>query len=87
MDVEERVCTLSPPLKNQALQCIRDAMQGRIEKDIATDIKRAMDAVDCGTWQCIVGEDFGASLCFENKHLLFVKVQQRHILLFRSHDE
>ncbi|GBG28967.1 Dynein light chain 1, cytoplasmic [Hondaea fermentalgiana] len=84
-----KACHMAPETRDKALGFIADAVaQGKVEKDVATQIKRNMDAQDAaGTWHCIVGQDFGASLCFENKHLLFVKADEKHILLFRSFDQ
>mmetsp|Transcript_11197 Transcript_11197/g.21852 ORF Transcript_11197/g.21852 Transcript_11197/m.21852 type:complete len:99 (-) Transcript_11197:969-1265(-) len=84
-----KVCRLDPDAQSKALGFISEAIsQGKVEKDIATQIKRNMDNMDNGgTWHCIVGQDFGASLCFDNKHLLFVKADDKHILLFRSFDQ
>eukprot|EP00516_Mucochytrium_quahogii_P008968 CAMPEP_0203773602 /NCGR_PEP_ID=MMETSP0099_2-20121227/4758_1 /ASSEMBLY_ACC=CAM_ASM_000209 /TAXON_ID=96639 /ORGANISM=" , Strain NY0313808BC1" /LENGTH=103 /DNA_ID=CAMNT_0050671469 /DNA_START=380 /DNA_END=687 /DNA_ORIENTATION=- len=83
---EVKTCKMSPDVEKTAIEVILEALMiGKVEKDIATMIKRSMDAKDLGgTWHSIVGQDFGASLCFDNKHLLFMKAQDRHILLFRS---
>ncbi len=53
----------------------------------ATSIKRSMDAATSSTWHCIVGADFGCSLAFENKHLLFLQADGKHVLLFKSFDQ
>ena len=88
-DIEIRSSNLLPDLQAQALGFIADALsQGRIEKDAATVIKRAMDDAHKGqTWHCIVGQDFGASLNLDSKNLLFVRAQDKHVLLFRSFDQ
>lgn len=86
--VQVKMSNMALALQNAAVGFITDALEhGKVEKDMATEIKRNMDATEeGGTWHCIVGQDFGCSLCFENKFLLFVKANEKHVLLFRSYD-
>lgn len=82
-------CSMGPEIERVAVEIILEALGNcKIEKDAATVIKRGMDGTSSvgGTWHCIVGNDFGASLCFDNKHLLFLKTADKHVLLFRSFD-
>jgi len=80
---------MPPELQKTALEFIVEAMtELKVEKDISTQIKRKMDQADHGsTWHCIIGKEFGASVCFENKALLFVHANDGHILLFKSCDQ
>mmetsp|Transcript_593 Transcript_593/g.1121 ORF Transcript_593/g.1121 Transcript_593/m.1121 type:complete len:103 (+) Transcript_593:139-447(+) len=86
---EIRTSTMPPEVQEVAVDCILEGLvNGKVEKDIATMIKRGMDSTESGgTWHCIVGQDFGASLCFDNKYLMFLVAQDKHVLLFRSFDQ
>lgn len=78
-------CTMSPSVRELAISVILDAMATtKVEKDIATKIKRKFDDSDGGTWHCIVGKDFGVSLCFDANNLIFLKTENKHVLLFKS---
>jgi hypothetical protein len=37
-------------------------------------VKQAAEAKFEGTWHCIVGQNFGCSVCFAAKHLLFARI-------------
>lgn len=81
--------SLSSALSAQALQIVSESMVGvAVEKDAASKVKRKMDELHGGTWHCIVGSDFGVSLCYETKNLMFMKSTEggKHVLLFKSYD-
>jgi len=60
-------------MQAQAFLCINKAMdQYKIEKDIATHIKKHFDENSAGTWHCVLGKTFGASICHETKYLLYL---------------
>jgi hypothetical protein len=79
---------LQPPLVPQK---INDALdQFKIEKDIATFMKKEFDTNHAGedgnaTWHCVVGKSFGCSITHETKFVLFFECEGSHILLFKSH--
>ena len=78
----------NPPLVPQK---INDALdQFKIEKDIATFMKKEFDTNHAGedgnaTWHCVVGKSFGCSITHETKFVLFFECEGSHILIFKSH--
>jgi hypothetical protein len=63
------------------------AKEGNDEKDYAKWLKTAMDkAFPNTTWHCIVGTHFAVSIAHATKNLIFLQVQHRSVLLFRSQD-
>eukprot|EP00750_Incisomonas_marina_P006495 INCI14590.1.p1 GENE.INCI14590.1~~INCI14590.1.p1 ORF type:complete len:117 (+),score=32.35 INCI14590.1:111-461(+) len=46
----------------------------KIEKDVAQHVKSSAEAKFEGTWHCIVGQNFGCSVCFSAKHLYFARI-------------
>ena len=58
----------------------------KIEKDIATDLKKQFDESYSGSWNCVVGTNFGVSITHETKYLKYMSRAKTHILLFRAAD-
>jgi len=83
---EIKCCSMSLDLQERVMPFILDFAENKTEKDAATKLKRKLDELDGETWHCIVGGDFGASLCYDAKNLLFVKAGDKHVLLFKSFD-
>lgn len=71
--------------------CIAAAAQAseeaKIEKDVATRIKKALDEQLTGTWHVVVGESYGCSVTHETKFIFFFKIGLVHYLMFRSLDD
>jgi dynein light chain LC8-type len=55
-----------------------------IEKDVATEVKKAFDEEHGGTWHCVVGRNFGCSVTHQTKYLVFFQLDQSFVLLFCS---
>ena len=55
-----------------------------IMQDMATYVKKKMDEEFGGTWQCIVGRNFGSSITHDTKYVMFFQLDQMHVLLFKS---
>eukprot|EP01007_Sphenomonas_quadrangularis_P001236 NODE_2151_length_666_cov_61.768233_g1814_i0.p1 GENE.NODE_2151_length_666_cov_61.768233_g1814_i0~~NODE_2151_length_666_cov_61.768233_g1814_i0.p1 ORF type:complete len:91 (+),score=6.70 NODE_2151_length_666_cov_61.768233_g1814_i0:90-362(+) len=55
-----------------------------LERDISTHIKREMEKKHKGTWQCIVGRNFGSFVTHETKSYLYFYYGQMAILLFKT---
>eukprot|EP01031_Cornospumella_fuschlensis_P040336 gene40336-49156_t len=55
-----------------------------IEKDVATYVKKKCDEQLGGTWHVVVGRNFGCSITHDTKHVLFVQLEQMHVLVFKS---
>lgn len=53
-------------------------------QDIATYVKKKCDEVLSGTWHCVVGRNFGCSITHDTKFVLFLQVDQMHVLIFKS---
>eukprot|EP01006_Ploeotia_vitrea_P057705 TRINITY_DN68201_c4_g1_i1.p2 TRINITY_DN68201_c4_g1~~TRINITY_DN68201_c4_g1_i1.p2 ORF type:complete len:104 (-),score=10.30 TRINITY_DN68201_c4_g1_i1:1710-1985(-) len=55
-----------------------------LEKDISTSIKREFEKKHKGTWQCIVGRNFGSFVTHETKAYIYFYHGQMAILLFKT---
>eukprot|EP00753_Platysulcus_tardus_P021302 PLAT8804.1.p2 GENE.PLAT8804.1~~PLAT8804.1.p2 ORF type:complete len:109 (+),score=38.23 PLAT8804.1:41-328(+) len=76
---------MPPDMQAFALEHTRAALSAYpIEKDVATAVKKAFDEKWGGTWHCIVGRTFGCAITHETKYLIFFKVGQVNVLLFKS---
>ena len=64
-------------------------MDNKIDKDVATTLKKKFDAHDTygGTWHCIVGKNFGCSITHETQYSMFFEINGQHFLLFKSKDQ
>ena len=56
----------------------------KIEKDIATFIKKQYDEKFSGTWHCVVGKCYGCSITHETKYLFFFICAGHYVLIFQS---
>ena len=76
-------------LKAHVFEVARDAVGAHnIDKDIATSLKKKLDAHETygGTWHCIVGKNFGCSVCHETECSVFFEIGGTYFLLFKSKD-
>lgn len=72
-------------MKNQALKAYDEAkLVHKIEKDLATAVKRTFDEHQGPTWHCIIGKGFGCSVAYDTQFLIFFQVDELFILLFKS---
>lgn len=53
-------------------------------RDIATDVKIAIENKFGNDWCCIVGDNFGCSLAYVNGSLLYLKYNEASFLIYRS---
>jgi hypothetical protein len=61
--------------------------QCAIEKDVARYIKVKTDALfPQTTWHCIVGSHFAVSISHASENIIFLRVNQHSVLLFKSLD-
>ncbi len=51
---------------------------------IALEIKKEFDKKYKPLWHCIVGENFGSFVTHENKNFIFLEIDKKSILLFKS---
>lgn len=58
----------------------------KIEKDIATFIKKKFDEQEGGTWHAIAGKDFGCSICHDTAYVMFFQLDSQYILVFKSQE-
>ncbi|CAM9455124.1 unnamed protein product [Chrysoparadoxa australica] len=58
----------------------------KIEKDIATDMKKHFDETVGGTWHCVTGRCFGCSVTHATEWIFFFKCDNLYVLLFRSQE-
>ncbi|CUM66413.1 uncharacterized protein PRCAT00004077001 [Priceomyces carsonii] len=59
-------------------------MAYKIEKDIATYIKKEMDALYGATWHVIVGKSFGSYVTHEQGSFIYFYVGPLAFLIFKS---
>ena len=91
LEVEAKVnfhrVEMSEEMKEKALEYVLEAFkENKIEKDVATSVKRKFDETQGPTWYCIVGKGFGCSVAHDTQHLLFLQVDQTFVLIFKSVD-
>mmetsp|Transcript_32661 Transcript_32661/g.58578 ORF Transcript_32661/g.58578 Transcript_32661/m.58578 type:complete len:94 (-) Transcript_32661:233-514(-) len=55
-----------------------------LEKDIATSIKRAFEKKNKGSWQCVVGKNFGSFVTHEQKSYIYFLRREWAVLLWKS---
>eukprot|EP00591_Stephanopyxis_turris_P001151 CAMPEP_0195524858 /NCGR_PEP_ID=MMETSP0794_2-20130614/24953_1 /TAXON_ID=515487 /ORGANISM="Stephanopyxis turris, Strain CCMP 815" /LENGTH=106 /DNA_ID=CAMNT_0040655177 /DNA_START=50 /DNA_END=367 /DNA_ORIENTATION=+ len=73
--VEEISSSMPAEMADFTKSLIRSGLrQFKIEKDVAQHIKSSAEAKFEGTWHCIVGQNFGCSVCFSAKHLFFARI-------------
>lgn len=53
-------------------------------QDAATYVKKKCDEGLAGTWHCVVGRNFGCSITHDTKYVLFLQMEQLHVLIFKS---
>merc|ERR1719373_457213 len=84
--VEVKHRTLSAEQCEEAVSVAKDALvASRVEKDVAAKIKKFFDTKYIGsTWHCIVGKHFAASFTHDTASVVFFKINQHHIILFKS---
>mmetsp|Transcript_5744 Transcript_5744/g.13290 ORF Transcript_5744/g.13290 Transcript_5744/m.13290 type:complete len:117 (+) Transcript_5744:66-416(+) len=96
-DDDEEVARVSTRTIKRVQQRMADNMAARatdimdvamdtmiIEKDIARQIKLQMDKEFGGTWNAVVGVNFGCSVTHETKYLIFFSVDHLKALVFCS---
>jgi dynein light chain LC8-type len=67
-----------------ALQIVSRLLLKYLEQDMATFVKKKCDEEFGGTWHCVVGRNFGCSITHDTKYVLFIQIDQMHVLLFKS---
>ncbi|KAF0684103.1 Aste57867_23890 [Aphanomyces stellatus] len=76
---------MTTAMKDEAINHLGDTLAANaIEKDIATDMKKYFDQKYGPTWHCIVGKAFGCSVAYDTQFLLFFRMDQLYMLLFKS---
>uniref|UniRef100_A0A7S2UW34 Dynein light chain n=1 Tax=Fibrocapsa japonica TaxID=94617 RepID=A0A7S2UW34_9STRA len=74
-------------LQEDAIRKVDESLtKHTISKDVATEVKRHFDEKYGGTWHCVVGRNFGCSVTNETRYLLFFKIEQTFVLLFKSQE-
>jgi hypothetical protein len=64
--------------------CARVAPPGH--KELAEEVKRALEGAFAGLWHVVVGPAFGLSVSHENNALLLLRTGPTHVLCFESLD-
>ncbi|XP_058083621.1 uncharacterized protein LOC131231447 [Magnolia sinica] len=72
-------------MQNEAIACAISAFEKHsVEKDIAENIKKEFDKKHGSTWHCIVGHNFGSFVTHETNHFVYLYLDKKAILLFKS---
>lgn len=69
---------------NRAVQLVRDLERTKMNKDVALQIKKDFDNTFHGTWQCVVGKDFGSEVGFEQENMIYFYWGETAILLWKA---
>ncbi|KAM8715973.1 hypothetical protein ACLKA7_002934 [Drosophila subpalustris] len=76
---------MSGEMQKDAVDCATQALaKYKMERDIATHIKKAFDKKYNPPWHCIVGRNFGSYVTHESHHFIYFYLGQVAILLFKS---
>jgi dynein light chain LC8-type len=84
---------MPPGMRDAVVVMTREALVGEsLEKDQATQIKKALEKAFDGIWHCIVGKSYGCSITNQTNYLCFFKItgkdtQPTYVLVFQSLDE
>ena len=66
----------------------QEAMEAhKVEKDMAQQLKQALEAKYEGCWHTVIGRSFGCSLANETGFLCFFKIGLTNVVVFRTLDE
>ncbi|CAL8094386.1 unnamed protein product [Calicophoron daubneyi] len=80
------VKTSDMPLDRQSevVQIAQDAMKKKtVERDIAEEIKSALDTKYGPNWHVIVGKDFGTKVSHEKGNFIFFYVGDKAVQVFK----
>lgn len=87
VDMDQQMQDNAVKVANEALD------ECKTHKDIAARIKRQFDILypsdgksTSGVYHCIVGSNFAASCTFETHFVMYFKLENHHILIFKSKD-
>lgn len=76
---------MSDDMKNYVRESLDDAFDiCNTEKEIATFMKNRMVEKYKGTWNCVVGRNFGSFVTYETRNYIYLYVGQTAILLFKT---
>ncbi|KAH9582019.1 Dynein light chain [Trypanosoma melophagium] len=67
-----------------AQQILDQVPPGYSYKDVATKLKKKLDAEQKGTWHVIAGSHFGVNVTNDAETLVNFKINEMHVLVFRS---
>ena len=83
---EIKQVSMSVEMQEDAIAKANEAFKlYKIDKDIATYMKKQFDDAYKGSWNCIVGKNFGVSITHETRYLIYmIREAHSHILLFRA---
>ena len=76
---------MSEDMQDEVIKIASHALElYRFEKDIAAHVKREFESGNPGSWNCIVGKIFGASVAHELGKFICLYVCDIAFLLFKS---
>lgn len=82
---EVKMTTMDPDLVKKAVEIAENAARtATTKKDMASQIKKSFDKLGKGTFQCIVGRDYGSYVNHEPGCFIFMYVDAYAVLLFRG---
>ncbi|KAK6204435.1 putative dynein light chain 1, cytoplasmic [Scheffersomyces amazonensis] len=75
---------LSEDIQAKIFELSEQALQYKIEKDIATFLKKELDHLYGPTWHVIVGKSFGSYVTHEQGYFIYFYIGDLAFLIFKS---
>ncbi|KAK4055887.1 Dynein light chain [Microbotryomycetes sp. JL221] len=72
-------------MQQKAIEIAKEALElNKIEKDIASHIKRAADKLWEPTWHVVVGRSFGSYVTHTSGNFIYMYINQLAFLIFKA---
>lgn len=75
---------LAEEIQTKIFELAQQALTYRVEKDIATYLKKELDQVYGPTWHVIVGKSFGSYVTHEQGYFIYFYIGELAFLIFKS---
>ena len=88
--IEEKVVVIkstdmSEEMQEEVIRVASEALElYSFEKDIAAHVKREFESGNTGSWNCIVGKNFGAFVAHEQGKFIYLYIGNIAFMLFKS---
>nr|AAW25483.1 unknown [Schistosoma japonicum] len=79
---------MSESMQSIAVHCCAAACERfKEERDIAKYIKNEFDKRYGGTWQCVLGKNFGCYVTHKKNHFIYFHLYLNAVLLYQAHEK